>query len=108
MSEQPMGRRLVGPPHAHRDGPCTDACYAPNEQAAAPRIWRLDIPPEPLDVDEVTLHCAGMAVRRFRRDNSLGGNPRIWNECVGGMGLIGAAWHDLLARGEVREVIDHG
>lgn len=25
------GRKWIGPPHAHRDGPCTDACYEPKE-----------------------------------------------------------------------------
>lgn len=26
--------KLIGPPHAHRDAPCTAACYKPVEQAS--------------------------------------------------------------------------
>jgi hypothetical protein len=29
---QPQGRKLIGPPHAHYDAECTDACYEPAEE----------------------------------------------------------------------------
>lgn len=34
---QPAERRLVGPPHAHLDAPCTDACYEPAESGPGDR-----------------------------------------------------------------------
>lgn len=34
---QPVARRLVGPPHAHLDAPCTDACYEPAESGPGDR-----------------------------------------------------------------------
>lgn len=68
------------------------------------RRWpALVVPPEPDDVDEVTVHLAGARVRRFQRDLTLGGNPRLWNE-VGGMGAT-RVWSGLLLCGEVREVL---
>jgi hypothetical protein len=33
----PQARKLIGPPHAHLDGPCTDACFGP-QQADKPFV----------------------------------------------------------------------
>jgi hypothetical protein len=70
---------------------------------SALRQWSVEIPPEPMDVEEVTIHRDGTGMRRFRRDMSLGGNPRLWHE-VGGFGSSRKLWHDLLLYGTVREV----
>lgn len=37
-SPQPTERKLIGPPHAHLDAPCTDACYEPPPADVSPLL----------------------------------------------------------------------
>lgn len=39
---QPAARTLIGPPHAHQDRPCTDACYEPAVQQPASMLRKVD------------------------------------------------------------------
>lgn len=73
-----------------------DDLSAPSRQ---PRTWKADIPEQPEGVQEVTVHLGGARTRFFRRVA-----PMCWDE-VGGLGDTGFTWADLLARGEVREVL---
>lgn len=73
------------------------------------RTWRIDIPPCPDDVTEVTVHLGGAKTRRFLRQSPLdGGNDRLWDEAPGGFGSLRLSWLDLLWLGEVREVKRRG
>lgn len=73
------------------------------------RTWRIDIPPCPDDVTEVTVHLGGAKTRRFVRQSPYdGGSPHLWDEVSGGFGSLRCSWFDLLSLGEVREVERRG